>query len=200
MVKKRRKRKGFFRENYNLCWKYLKETKNFIYVIIILFAVFILVGAFIPVPPLLEQKILDFIREILEKTAGMSRGELTSFIFFNNLQSSLMGMVFGIFLGIFSVLTIVSNGYILGFVSAKVVQSGGAIVLWRLLPHGIFELPALFISMALGLKLGTFIFHKKKFDTLKNFILNSLRVFFFVVVPLLIVAAIIEGGLIVLTG
>lgn len=200
LKKKQKKRKGFFRENYNLSWKYLKEARNFIYTTIVLFAVFILAGAFIPVPPVLEQRILDFIREILEKTAGMSQRELISFIFFNNIQSSFFGMIFGVVLGIFPIITIISNGYLLGFVSAKATQVGGALVLWRLFPHGIFELPALFISTALGFKLGTFVFHKKKFETLKNFLWNSLRVFVFVVLPLLIVAAIIEGSLIFLAS
>jgi stage II sporulation protein M len=84
----------------------------------------------------------------------MSRGELISFIFLNNLQSSFFGMVFGIALGIFSMITSVLNGYLLGFVSSKAVYEGGILVLWRLFPHGIFELPALFLSTGLGLKLG----------------------------------------------
>jgi len=33
-------------------------------------------------------------------------------------------------------------------------------ILWRLVPHGIFELPAVFISLGLGIKLGTFIFRE----------------------------------------
>ena len=34
--------------------------------------------------------------------------------------------------------------------------------LFRLLPHGIFELPAIFISLGLGLRFGMFIFQKEK--------------------------------------
>jgi len=197
-VKKRGK--GFFKENYKLSWKYLKESKNFVYIMGSLFLFFIFVGAFLPVPPVLEQRILDFIREILERTSGMSTGELISFIFLNNIQSSFLGLVFGFFLGIFSVITIVANGYLLGFVSTKAVQVEGIFILWRLLPHGIFEIPALLISLALGLKLGMFIFYKKKLETLKNFFLESLRVFLFVIVPLLFIAAIIEASLIALAS
>lgn len=192
--------KEFFRENYRLSWKYLRESKNFVYATIIGFVFFILLGILIPIPPVLEQRILDLIAEILERTSGMSQGQLISFIFFNNLQTSFFGMIFGFFLGIFSFLTIAINGYLLGFVSEKVVQAEGIFILWRLFPHGIFELPALFISMGLGLKLGTFIFHKKKFKTFREFLWNSLRVFFFVVAPLLIIAAIVEGSLIVFAG
>ena len=92
------------------------------------------------------------------------------------------------------------NGYVLGFVAYLVVNSDGILVLWRLFPHGIFELPAIFISLGLGLKVGTFIFQKKKFESLKKYSLNSLRVFLFIVLPLLIIASIIEGSLIYLSG
>jgi len=57
-------------------------------------------------------------------------------------------------------------------------------------------LPAIFLSFGLGIKLGTFILQKKKIESFKDYFLNSLRVFFFVILPLLIVAAIIEGVLI----
>lgn len=189
---------NFFRDNYTDSWLYIKESKNFFYIIIGIFALFIFVGAFLPVPSAIEQQILDLIEELLRNTESLSWGGLMSFIFFNNLQSSFLGMLFGIVLGIFSVVTVVVNGYLLGFVASRVTQSEGIFVLWRLLPHGIFELPALFISLGLGLKLGTFIFKKNKIKSLKKYFWNSLKVFLFVVLPLLIVAAFIEGSLIFL--
>ena len=105
-------------------------------------------------------------------------------------------MVFGIVLGIFSIITVIINGYLLGFVSARVVYAEGITSLWRLLPHGIFELPAVLISMGLGLKIGTFIFQKKKIKSLKEFFLSSFKTFLFVILPLLVIAALIETTLI----
>lgn len=188
----------FFRENYKQSWNYIKESRNFIYIVLIVFSLFFLLGYFIRVPENIAQLILEFIGELLKRTEGMSYAELTSFIFFNNLQSSFFGMIFGVVFGIFSVMTIVSNGYLLGFVSSSTAQSEGFLILWRLFPHGIFELTALIISMGLGLKIGTFIFQKKKMEFLKNYLWNSLRVFLFVIIPLLFIAAIIEGSLIFL--
>jgi len=69
------------------------------------------------------------------------------------------------------------------------------LTLWKLFPHGIFELPAVFISLALGMKLGTFIFQKKKMNSFKDYLWNSFRIFIFVVIPLLVIAAFIEGYL-----
>jgi len=159
----RKKTKFFFTENYRKSWEYIKESRNFIYTILIIFLVFAFIGAFVPVPELLERQILEFIGELLRKTAGMSQEELISFIFLNNLQSSFFGMIFGIVLGIFSVITSVLNGYLLGFISSRVAYEEGILILWRLLPHGIFELPALFLSAGLGLKLG-FPFIYRYFD------------------------------------
>jgi len=91
------------------------------------------------------------------------------------------------------------NGYLLGFVAMLSAKSQGIFILWRILPHGIFELPAIFISLGIGLRLGTYAFQKKKVS-FKNWIFSSLRVFILIVLPLLIVAAIIEGALIALSG
>ena len=118
------------------------------------------------------------------------------FIFLNNAQSSFMGIVLGVLLGIFPVIATIANGFILGFVASLSVDSEGFFVLWRIFPHGIFELPAIFISFGLGLKTGTFVFQKKKFESFKNYLYNSLKVFLFIIIPLLIIAAIIEGTLI----
>ena len=140
--------------------------------------------------------ILEFIKELLEKTENMSQSEITKFIFLNNLQSSFTGMIFGIFLGIFPIVVAMLNGYILGFVALLSVSSDGIFVLWRLVPHGIFELPAIFISLGLGLKFGTFIFQKDKPESFRNYFWSSIKTFAFIVFPLLAIAAIIEGALI----
>lgn len=233
MRKKRGKKKFDLKNQYQQSWEYIKESRNFIYITLIIFLLFAFIGAFVPAPEFLEQQILEFIEELLRKTAEMSQGELMSFIFLNNLQSSFFGMIFGIALGIFSAITSVSNGYLLGFVSSRAVYEEGIFVLWRLFPHGIFELPALFISTGLGLKLGfPFIYRyfkyywKRKnifallagilflpFSIILTLILNknlrkyqfkdflfkvnnSLRVFLFIILPFLLIAAIIEGCLI----
>jgi len=193
------KKKTFnLKEQYLLSWKYVKESKNFIYFIFGVFSLFALIGFFVPISKDLSNLFLEFIRELMKKTSLMSQGELVRFIFLNNLNSSFFGMVLGFFLGIFPVIVAVLNGYVLGFVALQSVHVDGISVLWKLLPHGVFELPAVFISLGLGLKLGTFIFKKRKLEVFRNYFLNSLWAFLFIILPLLIIAAIIEGGLIFL--
>jgi len=199
--KKRVKKKGFnLRNEFKLSWNYIKECKNFIYAIVGIFFLFALIGFFIPATPELEETIMNFLKELLEKTKDFNQWEMTQFLFLNNLQSSFFGLLSGAVLGIFPVLSSMINGYVLGFVAVKTAEEGGILVLWRLFPHGIFELPAVFISLGMGLRFGTFIFQKKKMKSFKNYFWNGLRVFLFVVIPLLIFAAVIEGTLIFVFG
>ncbi len=193
-------RKFNLKDEYKKCWKFIKESRNFIFIAIMIFFLFALLGFFVPVPEIISEQIMEFIQEILEKTKGMSHKELISFIFFNNLQSGFSVMVSGILFGVLPVIMTAFNGYILGFVALISVQNGGASVLWNLVPHGIFELPAIFISFGLGMKIGSFIFQKKKMESLKKYFWDAIRVFLLVVIPLLIIAGIIEGSLIVLSS
>lgn len=196
MKNKRKKRAEFdIKRQYKKTFEFLKESKIFIYSVIIIFFAFVLIGFFVPAPESFVEQIRKFIEELLKQTEGMSMSELIGFIIFNNLQTSFFGMIFGIILGIFPLLLTMSNGYLLGFVSKLSVQTDGFLSLWRLLPHGIFELPAVFISLGLGMKIGSFIFQREKLKSFKEYFLNSLRVFLFMVIPLLIIAGIIEGAL-----
>ena len=208
MKQKRGKKNQRFslREEYKKSWDYIRDSRSFIYFVIISFFILALVAFFFNqfinnlINSLLginlNEQILGFLEELLAKTQNMSQLELIKFIFFNNLSSSFFGMVFGAALGIFPLISIITNGYLLGLVSSMASGEGGLIVLFRLLPHGIFELPAVFISLGLGLKLSTFILQKNKGEAFRDYLWNSLRVFILIVIPLLIIAAIIEGSLI----
>jgi stage II sporulation protein M len=190
------KTQSFLRDNYLKSWNYIKEIRSFIYLSILIFFVFAVMGFFVPVPEILSERILDILRELISQTEGMSQGELISFILANNLQSGFFAMLFGVFLGVFPIISSAVNGFIVGFVGALSVKEVGFSVLFNLLPHGIFELPAIFISFGMGIKMGSFIFQKKKWKSLKEFFWNSVRVFLSIVLPLLVIAAIIEGALI----
>ena len=195
--KRDKERKRFsLREQYKLSWNYLKVCRNFILVGIGIFFLFALIGFFVPIPEQLSAKILEFIKEILEQTEGLSHLGLFKFIFFNNIQSSFFTVIFGVFFGIFPVLAAIANGYLVGFVSLISVQSEGFLSLWRLLPHGVFELPAIFISIGMGMRLGTFFLRKKPLKELEDNLIDSLRTFLFVVFPLLLIAGIVEASLI----
>ena len=199
-IQKNHKNKFSLKKEYQNSLNFLKESKKFIWIVLGLFLAFALIGFFIPVPDVISKQIFEFIKEILGKTENMSQGQLIKFIFLNNIQSSFLGMVFGVFLGIFPVISTIANGYLLGFVANFAIQENGIFSLWRILPHGIFELPAVFISFALGLRIGASIFSKKKFRKFNETFISCLKIFVLIIIPLLIIAAIIEGSLIFLVA
>lgn len=189
------KKKFNLSREYKKCWKYISDSKKFIFFIAFIFFVFSLVSFLFPVPKILSEQILKIINEILKETEGLSRLNLIAYIIFNNIQSSFFGILLGFALGIFPLFYAIVNGYVLGFISAISVQTTGYSSLLQLLPHGIFEFPAIFISLGIGLKFGTFIFQKDKKKSFKNYLINSLRIFLLIILPLLLIAGIIEGTL-----
>jgi len=170
---------------YKKCFSFIKESKNFIYVAILLFLIFSVIAFFFK----------DLINSFFISTFKINLNENIGFIFTNNVQSSFLGMMLGIAFGLFPLMALVINGYLLGFVANVSVKTEGIFVLWRILPHGIFELPAVLISLGLGFRLGSTLFRRNSSFRFDFF--NSLRVFLLIILPLLIIAAIIEGFLMI---
>jgi len=175
-------------------WGYIKESKDYVYFAAIIFLFFGLVGFIFP--NFFVEQINLLVEQLLKQTEGFGTYSLISFIFFNNLKASFLGLSLGIILGFIPISLAVVNGYVLGFVSNYAVREAGFSSLFRLLPHGIFELPAIIISIGLGIKLGMFFFSKNPYKELIRRVILSLKVFIFIIIPLLIIAAFIEGSLI----
>mgnify|MGYP001559694288 CR=1 FL=1 len=182
-------------------WDFMKNAKNYIWFATILFFLLALIGFLFPI--FFQQQIYDLIRELLKQTEGLNVWNMIRFIFINNLKSSFFAIFCGILFGIIPFAVLVINGYVLGFVANKTIASEGALILWRLFPHGIFELPAVLISIGIGLRLGMFLFVYKEKNKLREFgkwLIDSLRVFVLIIIPLLVIAAIIEGSLMIFLG
>jgi stage II sporulation protein M len=182
--------KNFFSKNYKKCWKFAQESRWFIVFTLGLFFLTFLIGFAFPV--FFRAEIFAFIEELMLKIEGKGIWELVVFIFLNNLQASFMAMVLGVLFGIFPIVVCVANGYLLGFVVSEAVAVEGIFTMWRILPHGIFELPAVIFSIGIGIKIGMSVFDGKVKYNLKE----GLRFFVFVVFPLLVVAGVIEGILV----
>jgi len=170
---------------------YVSSSRNFIFLIIGLFSLSLILG--IVFPSVLESFVLGIIRELLEKTKGLNFIGLFVFIFFNNVKTSLIGMFSGLLLGIFPIFLAALNGYLLGFVMNYSFRENGIKDIWRIIPHGIFEMPAFFISLGLGVKLGYSLLFTKK--TFWKDIKMSIKTFVYIVIPLLLIAGLIEASL-----
>lgn len=201
MAKKRNQAKNsyFPMINLNSGLMYVKESRIFIYLIIGFFLISSLVGFFF-------SDLFVFYNELLlglnQQIQGLGWFGLIWFIFQNNVTSAFFAMFLGIIVGIVPLFNAITNGSLLGYVYFLASSEGGYSVIWYIVPHGIFELPAIFIALGMGLKLGMFVFAGRE-NIGKEFtrrLLSSIVAFLFVVLPLLIVAAIIEGTLIHFSG
>jgi stage II sporulation protein M len=175
-----------------MCWNFLVECRWFVVGVVGLFCLSFLVGFVCPI--FYVEEIFEMIRELVFRFDGLSVWGTIWLIFTNNLMASGVAMMLGVFVGVFPLVSCVINGYLVGFVGRYAVEAEGIWSLWRLLPHGVFELPAVLISMGIGLKLGWSVVAGHK--SLKKNLREGLRFFGFVVVPLLVVAAVIEGVLV----
>jgi stage II sporulation protein M len=194
-MKKARKsnKRDNFKAQFRDALKYLKESKNYFIAIVLIFFGGALLGFIFSG----QLGFLDeILKQLIEKVKDLNTFELILFILQNNITSAFCGLIFGVVLGIFPVLTSFANGIVLGYVLKIVWFDSGVGEFWKILPHGVFELPAVFISLALGAKLGMFIFSREKGKEFMRRARNSIILFVCIVIPLLIVAAIIEGLLI----
>lgn len=112
------------------------------------------------------------------------------------LSSVLMGFIPFFFIPAFSM---AANAGIIGAMLGYYGTLGVSIwrlVVFGLLPHGIFELPALFISFAMGISLClTMSRGVIRLDGagIKQEVLNIVRVYIMNIIPLLILAALVES-------
>jgi len=83
---------------------------------------------------------------------------MSAYIMTNNIQVAFTAFVFGILGGIGTLLILLYNGAILGALSVYMALAGNAdgfiVFMSLILPHGVLELSAIFLSGACGLMIG----------------------------------------------
>jgi|Deesub1362B_J571_1020462.scaffolds.fasta_scaffold00053_79 stage II sporulation protein M len=121
--------------------------------------------------------------------------KLFALIFLNNSLKSLFAMLTGFFFGIFPVLFIFLNGFFIGVVVfVKSQEIGLTNVMMLLLPHGIFEIPAVLMASSYGVWLGGIFYEKVRGEdvSIGRAYRFAIRKFFTKIVPILLLAAFIE--------
>lgn len=117
-------------------------------------------------------------------------------LFGNNLRAMVLSTLYGFIPFLYlPALSMGVNAILLGMVASS-VNGQWLLLAAGILPHGIFELPALCLSLAAGLCLCQNInryIRKNEKGIMKPLLLNILRVTGLVVIPLLVVAAIMES-------
>ncbi len=132
---------------------------------------------------------------IMDKDGGFS----ALLIFRNNLQATAVSILYGFIPFLYlPALSLGANAMLLGVMGGYYVNNGHSLLVYLagILPHGIFELPALIISLALGFYLCEVVVTYVRKNTkgiVGTALRNIARVFLFWVVPLLMVAAATEA-------
>ena len=115
-------------------------------------------------------------------------------IFFNNLKVCLILFLGGMTFGAATLFVLVSNGYVIGSISGVMLRGYDVSVFAAtIVPHGIFEIAAILMSAALGLQMGRSLYldAQGRDDAGTTCLWYGTR-FLLVVVPLLVIAALVE--------
>ncbi len=130
---------------------------------------------------------------LLEQFEGLGAWEFILRIFIHNLIASYLAMCFVVFFGAVPLALAAFNGLMLGWFINWMDHASGLDMLIMLGPHGVFELPAMFIAFGVGMWRGVgFRFGEQHPGWLER--LKRVHCVYLVfVVPLLFVAAILEG-------
>jgi len=121
-------------------------------------------------------------------------------IFLHNLRAIALDSLLGIFsFGVLGIITLILPFSIIGYFSAIVGRTGlspGLFLAGFVLPHGIFEIPAIILTGALIIRLGLTLVTPNKDYTIGEAWIRTLadwtRLILFLVIPLLVVAAFLE--------
>ncbi len=121
-----------------------------------LFAVGILIGIALMAA---GYNLLEIIQEAIGQPlfpdiSDRSRAELAQFLLLNNSRAFILSILGALTLGLLTAWAMLFNGVIVGNVGAYIASEVGiGYILVGLLPHGIFELPALFVAAGVGFRL-----------------------------------------------
>ena len=122
-------------------------------------------------------------------------------IWFHNIRAIVLAMLLGLFsFGVFGLITLLLAPMLVGYLIATVAAGGlspGLFFAAFILPHGLFEIPAILIAGAAILKMGANLATPAKGKSIGEAWLRSfanwVKIMIAVVLPLLLIAATIEA-------
>jgi len=138
------------------------SSKKWVGAVFLLFLVAAVIGfVYFSIDPKFIETIIAQYKDLIPLENTPTRA-LVGLIFKQNMIAAMLSLFGGLILGLVPITIIAVNGFILGFVVRYVfsVSEQGflstlVLFLVSLLPHGIFELPIIFLAAALGVWWGT---------------------------------------------
>lgn len=159
------------------------------------FAVGVLISAIFPGA---SEKLLEMLKDTYGGITTLDPFQRMLEIFKNNVNTCFIALLGGLVIGIIPFFIVAVNGTVLGILVELFFRKQGALfVIAAILPHGIIELPMVLISVGIGFRLGHAVFLAIRNQKTMHELMHELKlgVFFYIkiVVPLLLVAALIES-------
>jgi len=121
---------------------------------------------------------------------------MSSFIMTNNIKVSFFAFAGGMLVGLATLWVLMQNGIMMGVAALAVARHGTALGFWGFVaPHGVIELPAIFISSGAGLMLGYAMVNPGEYSRRTALALAGREAvqLVFGVVAMLVIAGIIEA-------
>lgn len=130
---------------------------------------------------------------LADKFKGKSGPAFILSLFLHNLVATYVTMCLVTLWGLVPMVTAMANGLLLGWIVATSVGGSLADAAVMLVPHGLFEWPAMMIAWGVGLWRGAgYRFSANPGSYVQRW-KKSNQLFFIIVLPLLLLAAIVEG-------
>jgi len=178
---------------------YIYSSKNYFIASAGIFIISFVVGSLISAKdPDIAEDLLVLLKETFGSITSLEPFGRMFEIFKNNVRNSFMALILGLGFGIVPFFFAAVNGIVLGILVEFFFKKQGIIfVIAAILPHGIIELPMVLMSVGIGFRLGHASYfltrHQKTTQELLNELKQGVIFYFRIIVPLLLLAAIVES-------
>jgi stage II sporulation protein M len=179
---------------------YLKRLYPYLKTSLVIFGSGIVIGLMaVSHFPLLAQHFESSIVGFVKIFRDLSKLELAAAIFLNNTLKTVLAILLGSLFGIIPAVFLLGNGIALGVIFSLSAQTRGVwLSLLSIVPHGLLELPAVFLGTSIGLMVGNRVIQQflgSPETTIGSELVQGLRFFITVILPLLFIAALVEAFL-----
>ena len=179
---------------------YLKRLYPYLKTSLVIFGSGIVIGLMaVSHFPLLAQHFESSVVGFIKNFRVLSKLELAAAIFLNNTLKTVLAILLGSLFGIIPAVFLLGNGIALGVIFSLSAQTRGLwLSLLSIVPHGLLELPAVFLGTSIGLMVGSRVmkqFFGRPETTIGSELVQGLRFFITVILPLLFIAALVEAFL-----
>ena len=182
---------------------YRKDYSHFLFITAVAFLVLVVLSYVAGL--LLREQAMSLMQWFGEQVGNLGvmdeDGFSTLGLFLNNFRAMITGAAYGFIPFIYlPAISLGVNAMLLGAFAAVYSAQGISLLLYLagILPHGIFELPALVLSVACGLYLcrtiTDYVRHNTK-GVVRSALANIARVIVINILPLLLIAAVVEANI-----